>query len=339
MASIHAAGSLLAVATTLCLVRGSFYGQTPGNDAHEIQLETSKAANSGSAASLGGQPDGLLQQAESLLDRGLLNEADRGVRQYLDKHPNSARGHFLLGRILFKEVKPKESLAEYTEGFKYHDPSVFDLKIVALDFALLADYADADKWLTRSLKWDPKDSQGWYYLGCAKYNENKFEEAMSAFKQCLNLDPKNVKAEDNLGLSYEGLGHTDEAFTAYRRAIAWQEQMLDKNPVPFIDLGSLLLKQNRVEEAIPYFLQAVEISPQESRAHEQLGKAYLQLNQLQKAQDELEKAVALAPKSAPLHFMLGQVYRKEGLTQKAKFELDRASVLNGTHSSPGSPDP
>ncbi len=306
-------------------------GQAPNANS---KTETSPQSDDKSIASPAEKPDALLEQAKSALDKGLLEEADREVRQYLSTHPKSADGHFLLGYILFKAGKPQASLPEYTEGAKFRDPSAFDLKVVALDYVLLGAYSDADSWLTKSLRWDPKDIQGWYYLGRTKYNENRLEEAIHAFERCLALDPKNVKAEDNLGLSYEGLGRTEEAFAAYRKAISWQAQMLNQNPAPFIELGRLLLEHDRPEEAVSYLRQAVEIGPQESRAHEQLGKAYSRLNELQKAQDELEKAIALAPDRASLHFMLGQVYRKQGMVEKAKIELERGAALNGTPSKP-----
>jgi tetratricopeptide (TPR) repeat protein len=305
--------------------------QDPISNAN-IQPETSKEDNPLIAASPAEHQDALLERVKSLLDQGSLDKAEYALRQYLDKHPASSKGHFLRGYVLFKQAKAGESLAEYTEGAKYHDPSAFDLKVVALNYVLLGNYADADRWLTRSLEWNPKDSEGWYYLGRTKYNENRYEEAIRAFEQCLELDPRNVKAEDNLGLSYEGLGRTEEAFAAYRKAIAWQMRMLNKNPGPFINLGSLLLNHNRIEDAISYLSQAVETRPQDSRAHEQLGKAYSRLNKLQNAQVELEKAIALAPDNASLHFMLGQVYRKQGMTEKAKLELARGAALNDTRS-------
>src|SRR5258705_1845009 len=275
------------------------------------------------------QADGLAQ-AKSEANGGSLEMADHAVRSYLAAHPDSADAHFLLGLILFKQGKPTESLSEYTEGAKHHDPGAAELKIVALDYVLLGDYANADHWLTRSLEWNPKDSEGWYYLGRTKYNENRFEEALAAFSGCLKLDPKNVKAEDNLGLTHQALGYTAEAFAAFRNAIAWQSQLLKKNSGPFINMGILLLEQNKVEEAVPYLSEAVGISPEEPRAHEQLGKAYSRQNDLERAQVELEKAVSLAPDNAALHFMLGQLYRKRGMNDKAKVELERGAALKGS---------
>jgi tetratricopeptide (TPR) repeat protein len=279
-------------------------------------------------------PDTPLAEARSLLDLGKLTGAEQVTRQYLQVHKNSADGHYLLAYILFKEQDAKSSLAEYTEGAKYRTPGAADLEAVAADYVLLKDYPDADKWFTKAVEWNPKDALGWYYLGRTKYNENRFEEAISAFEQCLALDPKDVKAEDNRGLSYEGLNQADKAIAAYRNAIAWQAGAAAKNAGPVFDLGSLLVESNRTEEALPYLLEAARMTPQDYRVHRQLGKAYTHLNQLDKAQAELEKAAELAPENAPVHFMLAQVYRKQGLRDKAKLESDRYTRLAGSSSSP-----
>jgi Flp pilus assembly protein TadD len=300
------------------------------------------------------EQDTALSQASSLVQQGKLAEAERAVQKYLTTHASSADGHYLLGSIYFQEVhekaslpggaeieysnpgvvdakfkdgKAKASLTEYTEGAKYRVPGAVELKVVAFDYILLGDYPDADKWLTRALQSTPEDAEGWYYLGRTKYNENRFEEAIEDFQRCLKMDGANLRAEYNLGLAYQGLGRMDDAVAAFRSAIARQEHKLNQDAEPFIDLGSLLLDDNQSQEALPYLLKAVAISPQEFRAHEQLGRAYERLDQLEKAQAEFEKAVALAPQNPRLHYVLGQVYRKEGLAEKAKLELDRSSAL------------
>jgi tetratricopeptide (TPR) repeat protein len=276
--------------------------------------------------------DSTLDQARQLLQSGNLGGAEKAARLYVASHPNSSDGHYVLGRILFLEKKAAESLAEFTAGAKYRPPTVEDLKVVASDYVVLGDYTDADKWFTKVVEWAPDDAQGWYYLGRTKYNENRFEEAVSAFKRCLQLDPKNVKAEDNLGLSYAGLGRHDEAVAAYHTAIDWQKDATTKDFGPYLDLGTLLLETNKSEEAIPYLQVALQLNANDPKIHNQLGKAYLHANELVKAQAELERAVALAPNSAPEHFMLGQIYRKEGQEDKAKEELARFTQLNGAHS-------
>ncbi len=137
-------------------------------------------------------------------------------------NPNAVYAAPQKSLVELSETNAKESLAEFTAGARYRTPSAFDLKIVAIDYILLGDSIDADKWLTRSLQLNPTDSDGWYQLGRTKYNENRFTEAIEAFKKCLALDATNVKAEENLGLSYAGLGDDLDAAKGYQTAIDWQ---------------------------------------------------------------------------------------------------------------------
>lgn len=271
----------------------------------------------------------LIAQAESRVRAGDLGGAEKIVRSCLESDPASATAHYMLGYILFRQDKPKESLAEYTTAARYKKPDAFQLQIVALNYVLLGDLVQADKWLTLAVQWDPKSVQGWYHLGRTKYNENRFEEAISAFQRCLELDPGNVKAQDNLGLSYEGLGRTDAAIAAYRKAIGQQEFATHKEAGPYIDLGTLLVNDEHVEEGIALLSQSVALAPSDVRPHRELGKTYLRLNQLDKAESEFEAALRLEPGSGPLHCLAGQVYRKQGSTEKAKIEFDKCKTLNG----------
>jgi tetratricopeptide (TPR) repeat protein len=337
-----------------CVLAGAAHSQTPAAPNKPPSVSSGQPDIRTLAPS---PPDAQLGEAKSLLAQGKAADADRVVREYIATHPNSADAHFLRGYILFRqiqapsgttdtgqhelykeqgtpipgagfeEVAAKDSLGEFTEGAKYRKPSAFDLKIVALDYVVLGDYVDADKWLTHALQSNPKDPDTWYLLGRAKYSENRFDEAAQSFEQYLKAEPRSVKAEDNLGLSYAALGQTDKALEAYQNAIAWQSESAAKDPGPFLDLGALLMDQNRPKEAVPYFLEAVAISPQESRHHEELGQAYFRLDELQKAQQELETAVNLSPQNSRLHYLLGRIYRKEGFVAKANAEFNRSESL------------
>jgi tetratricopeptide (TPR) repeat protein len=307
-------------------------------------------------------PDPGLAAARSLLQRGMLSDAEANIRNYLQAHGDSADAHFLLGFVFFRQVqakwletgekdsealrynggdlsgplvayrdaKVKESLAEFTTGAKYHAPNAFDLKIVALDYILLKDYMDADHWLTRSLQWDPGDAQAWYYMGRTKYSESQFPEAIEAFAHCLKLEPRNIQAENNVGLSYEALGKRDQAIQAFKNAIDWESQSPAKDPEPFIELAHLYLDQNQPGKAVQYLEQSIAIFPRASKAHQSLGKAYSLLHRLPEAQKELEKAAALEPETASLHCMLGQIYREERKFSEARAEFDRCTELQQT---------
>ena len=150
----------LAAAATFFAVNGGSFAQ----NAHQVDAPTDATA---------ADTADLPRLINARLNNGMAEQADHQVRQYLGKHPNSADAHYLLGFILFREIqeratdqnkgqasfkadKAKASLAEYTEGAKYRTPSYLDLKVVALDYILPEGYVDADKWLSRSLEWNPK---------------------------------------------------------------------------------------------------------------------------------------------------------------------------------------
>lgn len=273
-----------------------------------------------------------LEDARAQATRKDFPHAERTIRAYVAKYPDSAQGHFLLGYILNAEHEPKRSLAEYTTGARFHPPGAGDLLVVAADYIYLHDYADADKWLTVATQWKPGDALAWYLLGRTKYNENRFQEAISAFGKCLQLDPRNVRAENNLGLSYEGLADDKGAQRAYLTAIQWQADVAHPDPQPYLNLGMLLARDAQDGQAIPYLQKAVDLAPENPKAREQLGRAYEKMHVLGKAQSELQKAVLLAPGVSALHFQLGRIYHEEKNDEQARKQFATCAALNGSKS-------
>jgi tetratricopeptide (TPR) repeat protein len=303
-----------------------------------LSLDLSPPPQSASHDAATEPADDLLAQARTVVQAGSFASAETMARKYLAQHDDSADGHYLLGYILSREKKATESLTEYTRAAQLRTPTANDLKVVAVDYVLLGDFVDADQWLTKALSSNPSDADGWYYLGRTKYNENRFSEAIDAFQRCLKLDAHNVKAEDNLGLSYAGLNQTEEAIQAFRTAIAWQADASSKDPQPSLNLGMFLTEQEHPDAGLVYLKEAVALAPQNAKAHEQLGRAYLQLKRLKDAQGELERAVQLAPNSSSLHYELAINYRDQGANDQARKEFDRCTELNATHSSIETPN-
>ncbi len=273
-----------------------------------------------------------LTLAKEALGRAQWPEAERLARSYTANHEGSAEGHNLLGEALFRENRPKESLAEFTHAAQLERPTALDLRWVALDYVLLADWSDADRWMSKSVEWSPNDGEAWYELGRIEYTENFFSKALETFRHALVLEPQSVKMENNLGLTLEALNKPDDAIAAYRQAIAWQQGSDAPSDQPLLNLGTLLMQQYHLEEALPLLKEAAAIAPGESKAHAALGKLYERKGELGEAAGEFERAVALDDASGGLHFQLGQVYRRQGQKAKAEAQFARASALDGTHS-------
>jgi Flp pilus assembly protein TadD len=279
-----------------------------------------------------------LAEPRTLLAEEKLADSEGALRSYLKDHPDSADAHFLLGYVLFREQKAVDSLAEFTAGAHTRRPRADELKAVASDYVLLGDFADADKWFTEVIVEKPDDAEAWYLLGRTKYNENAFTAAVTSFERSLTLRPKNVEAENNLGLAWQGLDSADNARVAYQTAIEWQGAA-PTDPQPFLNLGTMLAEGLDFDRALQNLLKAAVLSPDNPKVHEELGRVYEAQQNLPKAQAELERAVALAPKASALHFKLGQVYRREGMADRAQQEFALCEKLNSTHSSSSTPNP
>ena len=279
-----------------------------------------------------------LAEARELLAAGRLPKSESSIRSYLKDNPESADAHFLLGFVLFREQKATESLGEFTAGAKIRRPKAAELETVASDYVLLGDFDDADKWFSEVTVESPNDSHVWYLLGRTKYNEGRYDEAVSCFQKALSLRPKYLEAENNLGLSLRELNKLDEARVAFQAAIEWQENA-PVDAQPYLNLGSLFADQGDLDKAIPLLVKAVALSPENPKTHEQLGVAYAAQNDLPKAQSELEHAVTLAPDTSALHFKLGEIYRKQKMRDLAQREFAICARLNSTHSSGATPNP
>jgi tetratricopeptide (TPR) repeat protein len=290
------------------------------------------------AAAFAQQAADPLASARALLTAGKLAESETVLRTQLITSPSSAEAHFLLGYVLFREQKAKDSLAEFTAGAQFQRPRAGDLKVVASDYVILGDYTDADKWFSAVVAETPDDADAWYLLGRTRYNENDFAAGVSNLEHALTLRPKFVEAENNLGLCLKELGYAEKAQAAFQSAIEWQGST-PEDPQPFLNLGTLLASQHHTEPAISLLTEAARLSPSNPKIHEALGDVYGAQQDLPKAQSEFEKAISLAQDIAALHFKLGQVYRKEGQLESAQHEFAICAKLNGTHSSEETPNP
>ena len=279
-----------------------------------------------------------LAAARALVEQGKLTESESVVRSYLKGNPESPDAHFLLGYILFREKKARESLGEFTAGAKSRRPGPEELKTVASAYVLLDDFVDADKWFSEVVAESPDDANAHYLLGRTRFYENDYPSAIASFERALSLHPRYVEAENNIGLAWRELNDLDKARAAFETAIEWQGNA-PTDAQPFLNLGKLLRDQHRPDEAISYLNRAADLAPDNPTVHEELSHLYVAQPDLPKAQAELEKAIALAPNVSSLHYQLGQLYRKQGLADRAQKEFDLTAKLSGSHSSEKTPNP
>jgi tetratricopeptide (TPR) repeat protein len=334
----HVAGIALAA---ICCTSSSFCQTTDRDQALNLfrRERWSEAASAFEALERQqpNQTDALLYRGKCLANLGQFKDAEEPLQAYIASHPHSDAAVYLLAYILFRESKPKESLQWFTGGAKLRAPTVDDLKIVSFDYVLLNDYADAGDSLESALKMDPNNLDARYYLGRVRYQQDRLDDAIAAFREVVRRAPSNVKAEDNLGLCLEAKNLTDQAIAAYQKAITLDESSLVHTEQPYLNLGILQAKNNNNRDALLLLDKAQRIAPQSAQVHYHLARSLFNLKRVEDAQREAETAVQLNPKGAPSHYLLGRIYRTLGKSDLSvqQFKLTEDLIRSGGGSSAG----
>ena len=269
--------------------------------------------------------------AEELPSSSALAAVEAQLRSELKANPNSAPTLYHLGLILRQENKPAESLEIYTQAAAAQKPDADQLRSVALDYVLLNDFKDAIHWLEVAASFEPRNIDVLYSLGRCYYSQGKYHDAEGTFLRVLQIAPDHLKAEENLGLTYDIENEPDKAEPALREAVEWSGQE-SKDEWPFLDLGAFLLAHDRAADALTFLERSTAIAPQCAACHEKLGRALVATGKAADGVKELETAVQLDPRDPKIHFELGRAYRATGEVEKSRSEFAQSQALYGQHS-------
>lgn len=238
----------------------------------------------------------------------------------INKHPASPELLTLAGGIFFLDGKYLNSAIAFKKADKIcalDDRNRFTL---ALDYIILNHRDWARPELEKLAKSDPKNPLYPYWLGRLDYDAMQFTAAVERYRKALELDSTFMKAYDNLGLCYEALGKYDQAVQTYQQAIRLDRQVHPGSPWPALNLGSLLVKLDRLAEAEGYLRESLREDPKLPQAHYQLALLLEKQKKDKDALQELHEAATLNPAYAEPHYVLGRIYRKMGDSKNSQAE-------------------
>lgn len=129
-----------------------------------------------------------------------------------------------------------------------------------------------------------------------KQMSQSLEEAVDLYKQSIASYP-TAEAYTFLGWTYSFMGRLDDAIAECHKAIETDPSFGN----PYNDIGAYLMQTGKVDEAIPWFMRALEASRYESYCypHMNLGRAYEAKRQWAAAIREFELALRERPDYRP----------------------------------------
>jgi tetratricopeptide (TPR) repeat protein len=122
--------------------------------------------------------------------------------------------------------------------------------------------------------------------------EGDLDGAIDHYQRSIALHP-TAEAHTFLGWTYSFQGKLDEAIEQCKEAIAVDADFGN----PYNDIGSYLIKLDKLDEAIPWLERATKAPRYEPRhyPHCNLGQVYWSKGMLQRALEEFGKALEICP--------------------------------------------
>jgi tetratricopeptide (TPR) repeat protein len=289
-------------------------------------------------------------------------EAEQAIRDGLARAPESAVGHYHLGRILLEEGKGDEAaasleraiavnasfepaylaLASMYESRQQQDRAIAVLRkylqnvnprnreirhqLVRL-YVATKDYKSARKELNDLLAEDPSDLDAQLRLALLYGEEKEYPKAIDLLTKILKARPTELKIRDYLGYLYEESKDTKKAIETYTFNVQLEPSYFEGH----LHLGLLYYRLKQYPDAITHLNQAVAINPKQPEAHIVLGLTYLQKDQFDEAAQALEEGISHNPKSADLYFNLGTVYDKLNRFDDVVHAMETAIKLDPHH--------
>jgi tetratricopeptide (TPR) repeat protein/peroxiredoxin len=161
-------------------------------------------------------------------------------------------------------------------------------------------------------------------FGSVYFQRGYFDQAEASFRLALQDNPASAEAHYGLGSIYLKQQKNSEARDSFERAIKLHASYPDTLPNAWNNLGLLTAREGRTTEAIPYFQEALRLSPDHLVALENLGNAYRQQKQWDEARKVLQQAVAIGPQDPEANYGLGMVFAQLDDSDRAYEYLQRA---------------
>ena len=130
-----------------------------------------------------------------------------------------------------------------------------------------------------------------------------------------------------MALTVKQAGYWKDSITLFEHAI----RTTSANYIAHYNLGNVLAKKGRIDEAIPHYLQALKIKPEFADAHNNLANAQSRQGRTDDAIFHYLEALRIKPDYEGAHYNLGVALDRQGRTDDAIFHYLQAIKTNSDY--------
>jgi putative PEP-CTERM system TPR-repeat lipoprotein len=323
--------------------------------------------------------------------QGKDDSAEKEFLKVLRLNPSFHNAHIYLAKTYINKSKIDDAVKEIKIYFGKASDNVEAYQTAATAYALKRDYVTAEEFLNNALKKFPdsssvktlladiyfesgkideaervirgvldskvKDRDALYVFIKIRKKQGKTNDVISTYQKIIEIDPKDIRAQLELGLSYlengnivkakemaEGMKKSqkrgpeapyliglayfyekkiDEALVSFQKSIN-----IKPNPGAYYYLGLCRFEKGDLEQASSEFQKVIDMRPDMIQPHLLLAAIHLKGGRAEEAGKEAKKALNIDDRNAVAHNLYGSVYLAQGKGDMAMEEFDRALELN-----------
>ena len=165
----------------------------------------------------------------------------------------------------------------------------------------------------------PEESADSLSAGLKRANEGQWTDAAEHFQEAVRFDPQSAEAHHNLSVALSRIGDFEGAFSSAEAAT----ELVENSAAFLLNFGNAAIRVDQTEMAEAAFRNALELDPENTSAHSNLGILHCQQKSWDSAIFHLTKANATEHPNPSVLVPLAIAYRNSGKVESARATVDR----------------
>lgn len=280
--------------------------------------------------------------------------AQADVEQAIKLGPNLPEPYMASGALLEKQQKFDDALTQYRKAVELDDTSYFARFSLGGLYLQKEDCEQASRQYEPLVADYPNIASGLVGMGWVKLCNKDATKALEYFRKAAKLDPYNADAQSGMGLAYTQQQRYEEAASAYSKALSLvpmgsgihtlmatsqntiqhlkseYEVALRINPQStsaHIGLSSILMQEYQLAEAEEQAREALKEEPNNLQAKGALGSVLAVLGKDAEAEKLLQEVLEKKPEDVMGHLYMGMVNYDKRSYSAAKKEFETYKKL------------
>ena len=257
--------------------------------------------------------------AQQAKQRGDYAAAEREYQAVLVEAPEFAEVHMNLGLIYQLQDRTPEAMAEFRRALKIKPTLAGANFFLGVDYCKVGEGTKAIPYLKVAARQEPRRPDIWSWLATAQELSADTRAEVTTLKHGLSFQPQDVDMLYLLGHAYERLGKAEVVgLEKAAPSSSWSEELLAQS----------YSSSSEWSFAVIRFQNALASTPTRPGLHVGLGEVLLRADRLDQAVQEFERELRVDPNSVRAIVRLGEVKLIQGDVDGALEDWARATSID-----------